>query len=352
MRELRAPAESTLSPFSCCTNLHHLVRRPSQPCPTFSAQPRTMASRIEDCDCGFTDSHDPTKSTFTSFLAVNFSSVSRQRLDSLFIPASYAINPRNLPYSRNFSTNQVRLSKAGLDLIVSPAESGKVPCGQIFTRAATFSYGSYHARIRLGDVPGTVTALFNYKNDSSEVDIEVLSAWKDPTLLYTVKPQLYLDNGNPANSTYQREAWNGTASSLTKDFHDWSFLWLPDIVHFGLDADYSRSITTNVPQAPGRLALSHWSDGNPRYSLGPPIEPSTATVSFLWAVYNDVNASALTCKATSSPCVITDGVLQTDQISDGEDDNDGTIIVNSGQSVGSLPSSLLLVIFFFSWLFV
>jgi Glycosyl hydrolases family 16 len=181
--------------------------------------------KVQDCDCGFTDSNDPTKSIFTSFLVVNFNSITSQQLNDLFIPATYEIAQGDAPYSRNFSANQVQLSEAGLDLTVSPSpDSKKVPCAQVFTRAARFFYGSYNAQFHVGDVPGTVTAFFNYKNDSSEVDIEYLSAWDDPTLLYTVKPQIYLNNNSPSNSTYQQEAWNDTSVSFDQDFHEWSFV--------------------------------------------------------------------------------------------------------------------------------
>jgi beta-glucanase (GH16 family) len=306
-----------------------------------------MASKAQDCDCGFIDSNDPSKSIFSSFLAVDFTSITNEQFDDLFIPASYEIASRNAPFTRNFSTSQVHLSETGLDLTVSPSpDSRKVPCAQIFTRSATFFYGSYHAKFRVTDVPGTVTAFFNYKNDTSEVDIEYLSAWKDPTLLYTVKPQIYLERGNPHNATYQRETW-----TINQDFHEWSWVWLPDIVHFGLDAKYSTNLTTNVPQAPGRLALSHWSDGNPKYSLGPPSQSATDTISLLWAVYNDTNASTLSCQKAASACTVTDGVFQPP--SGGGDDSGtpsiGTIHVNSSAHVISLAAPLwLFVLLFFS----
>jgi beta-glucanase (GH16 family) len=314
-----------------------------------------MASGVQDCDCGFVDSTDPTQSIFSSFLAVNFSLTTSQQLNKLFIPATYEVDSRGSPYTRNFSADLVQLSDTGLNLSVLPAVSGEVPCAQIFTRAATFSYGSYHALFRASDIPGTVTAFFNYKNDSSEIDIEYLSGWTDPTLLYTVKPQIYLDNGNPDNSTYQREVWNGTAASFHQDFHDWSFVWLPEIVHFGLDANYSRSLTTNVPQAPGRLALSHWSDGNPKYSLGPPSQNSVVTVSSIWTVYNDTNATVLVCKKASSPCTITNGILQNALVSGGNNGSDlmptSTIIVNSAQSGSSTATpGWLFVLFLLFWL--
>jgi beta-glucanase (GH16 family) len=310
-----------------------------------------MGSRSQDCDCGFIDSHDPTKSTFNSLLTVNFSSITRQQFDDLFIPATYELTPRNSPYTRNFSASQVQLSDTGLGLTVSPSPDKKrVPCAQIFTRAASFFYGSYHAQFRVGAVPGTVTAFFNYKNDSSEVDLEYLSAWKDPALLYTVKPQIYLDNGNPSNTTFQEEAWNSTSTSFDQKFHEWSFVWLPDIVHFGLDAKYPRHLTTNVPRAPGRLALNHWSDGNRNYSLGPPTKDSTVTVSFLWAVYNNTDANALVCKKATSPCRVTNGIVQGRTASNGGGGSGSSVVsVGSAHSINPAASGWLLALLFISW---
>lgn len=318
-----------------------------------------MASNIHDCDCGFIDSYDPTKSLFTSFLVVNFSSITSEQLDDLFAPAAYDITQNGSPYTRNFSADQVQLSDHGLDLTVSPpVDSKSVPCAEIFTRAATFFYGSYHAQVRVEDVPGTVTAFFNYKNDSSEVDIEYLSAWADPTLLYSVKPQIYLDSGVPSNSTYQQERWNDTTASFDQNTHWWSFVWLPDIVHFGLDSNYSRSLTTNVPQGPGRLALSHWSDGNPNYSLGPPTQNSTVSISSLWAVYNDTNANALACKRATSACTITNGTFQASAASGGDSNNNKTLpsvmlpaatIINSAHFIDPAAPGWLFVLLFFYW---
>lgn len=310
-----------------------------------------MASKVQDCDCGFTDSTDPTKSIFSSFLYVDFGSITDGEFDDLFIPATYEIDNReNAPFTRNFSISQINRSDSGLDLTVSPSpDSKKVPCAQIFSRKLTFLYGSYHAKVRVTDVPGTVMAFFNYKNDTSEVDIEYLSAWETPTLLYTVKPQIYFPNGNPSNDTYQRE----TGGIRDNHFHDWSWVWTPDIVHFGLDAKYSTNITTNVPQAPGRLAMNHWSDGNPNYSLGPPTKDATAALSLIWAVYNDTDANPLSCKKATSACTVTNGVFQPPSGSGGDNGNEkpstGAISVNSSAHFLS-PAALvwLFAILFFT----
>lgn len=310
-----------------------------------------MASKVQDCDCGFTDSNDPSKSIFSTFLYVDFGTIKDGEFDDLFIPATYEIDNReDAPFTRNFGVDQVQRSESGLELTVSPApdSSNRVPCAQIFSREDTFLYGSYHANFRVTDVPGTVTAFFNYKNDTSEVDIEYLSAWKDPTLLYTVKPQIYFENGNPSNDTYQREV----GDIRDNEFHDWSWVWLPDIVHFGLDSTYSTNLTVNVPQAPGKLAMSHWSDGNPNYSLGPPTRDATATLSSIWAIYNQTHTDSLSCKKTTSLCTVTKGVFQPPPGS-GEDNNNGnekpgTVHVKSGANLlnPAAPLWLFVILFF------
>ncbi|KIW02351.1 uncharacterized protein PV09_06173 [Verruconis gallopava] len=314
-----------------------------------------MASTLPDCDCGFVDAKDPTKSTFSNFLAINFTSITNQTFEDLFIPASYTLNLRGGPYNRAFSPEQVHLSQDGLALTVSPLNAGNVPCAQVTTKNESFFYGAYHVQTRVGNVPGAVSAFFTYKNDTSEVDIEYLSAWTDPTLLYTVKPQLYSASGNPLSGTYQKEQWNGTGA-FSKNFHTWSFVWLPGIVHYGLDGEYSRVITTNVPQDPGSVSISHWSDGNPNYSMGPPTSDSTDVISLFWAVYNDTSSAAPACKATKTSCTISDGVLQSATSSSGGSTNSPTptptikaLSTSSAQMVSPMNSSWIFVLILFCW---
>lgn len=288
---------------------------------------------------------------------VDFTSLTHEQLDDLFITATYDVDQSDAPCIRDFSATQVALSDEGLALTVSPPDGRSVPCAGIFTKEKSFLYGSYRARFLVGSVPGTVTAFYNYKDDSSEIDIEYLSAWEDPTLLYTVKPQKYLANGNPDNRTYQRGVWPDTTASFEQNFQEWSFIWLPDTVYYGLNGDYSKRLSTNVPQAPGHIALSHWSNGDPRYSTGPPAENSTHTISYLQAVYNDANATALPCKRSTSACVVTEGLIQRSSsalnssatVSSGG--NGATlpavIHVNSAHSLGPTMSGLLLLLWWF-----
>ena len=77
----------------------------------------------------------------------------------------------------------------------------------------------------------------------------------------------------------------------------YSFAWDPTRVAYAIDGNWNdaNTITTNVPQNPGMLSLSHWSDGNPNFSGGPPTSPTAITVSSMTAYYNATGAT-LACK--------------------------------------------------------
>lgn len=263
-----------------------------------------MAQTVEDCDCGFIDTKDPTQSTFNSLLVFDFTRATAEQLSSVLIIASY--NVTKSAYTRDYITDNVKLTSAGLQLTCSVSTDGvTVPSGGISTREDTFFYGSYRARYIVSTVPGTVAGFFHYKNDTSEIDVEYLSSNTPRTLQHTVKPQQYDMDGAASNTTYQMDTITDVSVSS-----DWSFVWTPNSVYYGHNSNYSNSISTNVPQAPGRIAMNHWSDGDPNFSQGPPTRNSTITVSYLQAVYNDTGAPALACRKMKSACLVTDGVVR------------------------------------------
>jgi hypothetical protein len=298
--------------------------------PTESEVPPKMPPTAQDCDCGFIDSKDPTKSTFTTLLIFNFTTATTRQLNDVFITASY--NVSKSAYVRSYTPNNVQLSPSGLHLTCSPSTNNlTVPSAGLFTRLQTFSYGSYRAQYIVDStVPGTVAGFFHYKNDTSEIDIEYLSARSPATLQYSVKPQQYLPNGAASRLTYQPDTFNNTAGK----FSDWQFVWKKDAVYYGHDGNYSTKITTNVPQAAGRIFLNHWSDGNPKFSGGPPKRNSTVTVRFLQAVYNDTEAvGGVECVRMKEACVVRDGgVLE---------------VVHQGDGIGGC--CVLVVLLFYFW---
>ncbi|CZT20155.1 uncharacterized protein RCC_06012 [Ramularia collo-cygni] len=247
----------------------------------------------------------------------DFTKATLDQFNQIFIPASYKVIKKKSPYIRAYNPSNVNLSPAGLQLTCSTSTDGTtVPSAGIFTRSRNFFYGSYRAEYHISKEPGTVAGFFHYKNDTSEIDVEYISANSGtssppPALQYSVKPQQYLFNGAASKTTMALHSLN---KANTNDGNpgvpsDWSFVWTPDAVHYG--PQNASVITTNVPQAPGRIMLNHWSDGDAKFSKGPPERDSVVTVKFLQAVYNDTEVGeALVCQTMQTACLVEDGVVR------------------------------------------
>lgn len=56
-----------------------------------------------------------------------------------------------------------------------------------------------------------------------------------------------------------------------------------------------------VPQAAGKIILSHWSNGNALWSGGPPAEDTKITVSYVQAYFNSSNPARISDHAKRCP---------------------------------------------------
>lgn len=73
-----------------------------------------------------------------------------------------------------------------------------------------FLYGTYRARMKMSNLPGTVAAFYFYRNNTCEIDVESLSRLNNPYKSYfAIQPQIY-------NA-------DGSASSLTNEKHELQF---------------------------------------------------------------------------------------------------------------------------------
>lgn len=69
-------------------------------------------------------------------------------------------------------------------------------------------------------------------------------------------------------------------------FHEYRFDWSPDSVSFYADGVLLRTMDIDVPSSPGHITFSHWSNGDPRWSGGPPEADSVVTVQYFKAYFN------------------------------------------------------------------
>ena len=82
--------------------------------------------------------------------------------------------------------------------------------------------------------------------------------------------------------------------SPTAAFHEYRYDWTPSSVTFYADSTplTTMNTTSAIPDSPGHLSFSHWSNGDPAWSGGPPAQDAILTVSYFKAFFNASSAPA------------------------------------------------------------
>jgi hypothetical protein len=246
----------------------------------------------------------------------------------LWLPQEYTQTPQaaNGPFGRIFDVQNVvanPLNNAnswsgsgihggdpGLQLWVNSTltsgddNSQLVHCSEIVLQRGDLLYGSFRISMKTSSVNGTCGAFFFYRDDTSEIDMEFLSKQQLP------------NNNNSVNLVIQSSENGGlgyTAPgspdfahiSLSRNpseaYVEYRFDWLPGHVDFFADDTLIKSMTDNIPSGPGRLHISHWSNGNPGWSAGPPQTDAVLTVSYVKAYFNSSEESIAAASMKNCP---------------------------------------------------
>lgn len=140
-----------------------------------------------------------------------------------------------------------------------------VPIAEMVTARTDILYGSFRFNMLTTPVNGTCGAAFFYHNDSQEVDMEVLSRQQSSNngavQLVVQSPASVNAGFNAANTSSLMDY--GLTSAPWASFLEYRFDWLPDRVDFYTNGLYQWSVFDNIPNSPGQIHLSHWSNGNP-----------------------------------------------------------------------------------------
>lgn len=130
-----------------------------------------------------------------------------------------------------------------------------------------------------------------YFNDTREIDVEFLSREFDrvnkvfPVNL-VIQSRRSVDAGYDASKTNTYTRGNLTFDP-TAGFHEYRFDYLPGQVLFYADSELiARMKGSEIPSVGGHLILQHWSNGNAKWSGGPPVEDAALTISYVKAYFN------------------------------------------------------------------
>lgn len=78
----------------------------------------------------------------------------------------------------------------------------------------------------------------------------------------------------------------------TVAFHEYRFDYLPGKVCFYADSELLAEMEgPAIPDSPGHIILQHWSNGNAKWSGGPPEEDATMIVSYVKAYFNSSDST-------------------------------------------------------------
>lgn len=276
-----------------------------------------------DCECGYATSSGL---VFANLFESDFAHVNYLDGDKGWAPQAFnrtAAAARG-KYGQSFTTANVLSSTkgagdgdgdadtAGLHLVVnSELVDGAVRNGEMAS-TDSFFYGSYRIGMKVTDVAGTCSAFFwvrgpglcwlrgrhvtdrqdgQYANDTQEIDIEFLShefnrdnqTFPVNLVLQTVQS---MDSGYDASKTGTFVKKN-LAFDPTEGVHEYRFDFARRGVSFYADGELLATMDgAGVPVTAGHLLLSHWSNGNPKWSHGPPARDAQTVVTYVKAYYN------------------------------------------------------------------
>ena len=290
------------------------------------------------CECGYlinTTKSNSTSTTnaiiFNNVLESDFLHLSSLTDNQDWIPQKYIVSPALArgPYGKNASLSNIvanplqsaydwagtgtnNSDAAGLQLYVragSTAPAGSlIGMSELVTNRSDVLYGSFRVGMKVTSINGTCSAFFFYRNDTQEIDIELLSAQQQSQNPSSHVANLVLQSTQSLQAGFNAA---GTPGFLpyhlpfdpTTGFHEYRYDWTPNAVSFYADGILLDSVTTpaDIPSSPGGIHFSHWSNGDPTWSGGPPESDAVLTLSYFKAYFN-TSADNTTAPTAPTAC--------------------------------------------------
>ncbi|MCJ1243780.1 hypothetical protein MMC30_000977 [Trapelia coarctata] len=231
---------------------------------------------------------DSNSASFTHTLEFDFTQLTEFPSGNLTI-SNYDVGAGTAPHSQKYTPAQVAISEGTLQLKVPGGQNtSPIHGSEVQTAFQDILYGSVRTTVQVSDIGGTCHGMFYYKDDNQETDIEILTADLSSGAHYTNQP-----NTPGQMST---TATHPLPANATVVMHEHRLDWLPGQTVYYLDGVQTKVLTSNVPSDPGSWLWNNWSNGDPKWSAGPPEADSILKIEKI-VMYFNRTGSAGSCGA-------------------------------------------------------
>ncbi|SMQ54522.1 unnamed protein product [Zymoseptoria tritici ST99CH_3D7] len=290
----------------------------------------TLASALQDCSCGYmvNTTDQEYYAVFTEIFETDFLHVGNLKKDTgnSWLPQSYDHSPEasHGPCGKaagveNVNTNPIHNAwdwtgpgihgqDPGLQLwtehmYTDISSYSMIPIAEVVSTRDDILYGSFRIGLKTSAVNGTCGGFYFYLNEPAEIEMELLSKsnQKSAGFVQLVVPsEEDMQRGHMKHDSPDVDT-HSLIFSPTTDYNEFRFDWLPDRIDFYANGERLSTVTDNVPDSPGSLRISHWSNGDDDWSSGPPKEDAVMTVSYVKAYFNssepdNTQASLMNCR--------------------------------------------------------
>ena len=213
-------------------------------------------------------------------------------------PVDDAAGGSGVPYSHQFDPSNVAVSDGTLTLTVpggqNPGSGGYIKCAEVTTDIGNIKYASTRVMAWFSGVEGTCQSHFFYKNDQQEIDIEWLSDpcsqsnnGPDDPIPFWYTNQALIAGDEPTHQNIVPPL------NPTGGWHEYRIDWTPAYTAFYIDGvRQGKKQTTNVPTVGGTWVFNNWANGDPGWTVGPPIEDSIFKIQSITMYYNTTSTTS------------------------------------------------------------
>lgn len=172
--------------------------------------------------------------------------------------------------SPTYNTLDNVISSDFLTMRVSPFQGERIIAysSSITSWRDDILYGSFRMSAKMSPVEGTSFGFFFFYSVTEEIDIEVLAHEQSKGIIRVSIQPIIRDNLNRASNLSQKII--DLDMPLSNDFLEYRFDWFKSRVDFFIDSRYYHSLNVNIPSHHGKIVINHRSNGNPKWSRGPP----------------------------------------------------------------------------------